>query len=348
VQDKKLAASEKWAQQLALGQALTYEGFFLFRQGQQPQGREALKSALTILEKLPEKSSTQAQMALSNAIVFLGTVTSVMGDFEQGDRLLQKGLKLKQVLDDPWGSAFCLRQIALSAYYRGDLISSSQALDESLEISQKMGNTWAIAASLSQLGLVAYSQGNYDQAQEYLSEALELSRVLEDRFSIAAALDGLGLVKTAQGQYDDAQSLLRESIALLKEIGEQGSLAQTLNHLGSAFLEAGDRVGARRHFLDALSIAREMQTLPVLLDALLGEAEVQALDGVTESALEIAMAVSQNSSSALATKTRAEQLRSTLGSQLPGQRVNAIKTKIAQKPIDSLVVEILSAAKAVL
>jgi predicted ATPase/DNA-binding XRE family transcriptional regulator len=347
VEEKKLAASEKWAQQLALGQALTYEGFFLFRQGQQPQGREALKSALTILEKIPEKSSNEVQMALSNAIVFLGTVTSVMGDFEEGDRLLQKGLKIKQRLDDPWGSAFCLRQIALSAYYRGDLTSSSRALDDSLGISQRMGNTWAIAASLSQLGLVAYSQGNYDRAQEYLSEALELSRAMEDRFSIATALDGLGLVKTAQGQYDDAQSLLQESVALLKEIGEQGSLAQTLNHLGSAFLEAGDRFGARRHFLDALSIAREMQTLPVLLDALLGEAEVQALDAAIDSALEIVMAVSQNSSSARATKTRAEQLRSTLGSQLPMQRVKAIKAKIAQKPIDALVVEILSAAKAV-
>lgn len=348
VQEKKLAASEKWAQQLALGQALTYEGFFLFRQGQQPQGREALKSALKILEKIPEKSSTEAQMALSNAIVFLGTVTSVMGDFEEGDRLLQKGLNLKQGLDDPWGSAFCLRQIALSAYYRGDLTSSSRALDESLGISQKMGNTWAIAASLSQMGLVAYSQEHYDQAQQHLTEALELSRMLEDRFNIATALDGLGLVKMAQGQYDDAQSLLQESIALLKEIGEQGSLAQTLNHLGSAFLEAGDRIEARRHFLEALSIAREMQTLPVLLDALLGEAEVQALDGAIESALEIVMAVSQNSSSALATKTRAKQLRLTLGSQLPVQRVNAIKAKIAQKPIESLVVEILNTAKAVL
>ncbi|HSL47318.1 MAG TPA: tetratricopeptide repeat protein [Anaerolineales bacterium] len=348
VDEKKLAASEKWAQQLALGQALTYEGFFLFRQGQQPQGREALKSALTILEKIPEKGSSEVQMALSNVIVFLGTVVSVMGDFEEGDRLLQQGLKLKQRLDDPWGSAFCLRQIALSAYYRGDLASSSRALDESLAISQKMCNTWAIAASLSQLGLVAYYQGNYDQAQEYLSEALELSRMLEDRFNIATAMDGLGLVKTAQGQYEDAQSLLQESIALLKEIGEQGSLAQTLNHMGAALLKAGDNAGARRHFLDALSIAREMQTLPVLLDALLGEAEVQALDGAAESALEIVMAVRQNSSSALATRTRAEQLRSTLGSQLPMQRVKSIKAKIAQKTMDSLVVEILSAAKAVL
>lgn len=343
---KKLSASEKWAQQLALGQALSYEGFFLFRQGRQPQGREALKSALAILEKIPEKSSPEVQMALSNAVVFLGTVISVMGDFEEGDRLLQQGLTMKQKLDDPWGSAFCLRQIALSSYYRGDYTSASRALNESLEISQKIENTWSIAASLSQLGLVAYYRSNYDRAEQYLSEALELSRGLEDRFSIATALDGLGLVKTAQGQYNDAQSLLQESIALCGEIGEHGSRAQALTHMGFALLKVGDSVSARKYFLDALSIAREMQTLPVLLDALVGEAEVQALEGAVESAVELLRAVSQNPSSSLASKTRAEQLRSDLMSQMPTHRVKAPKAKVGHQTIDALVEELLSAAKA--
>jgi predicted ATPase len=345
---KKLDAPEKWAQQLALGQALSYEGFFLFRQGQQPQGREALKSALGILEKIPAKSVPEVQMALSNAVVFLGTVTSVMGDFDEGDRLLQQGLTMKQKLDDSWGSAFCLRQIGLSAYYRGDYTGAQQALLRSLEISQTIGNTWSIAASLSQMGVVAYYEGRYERAEQYLSEALEFSRTLEDRYSIASALDGLGLVKTAQVQFEDAQSLLQESITLFREIGEQGSLAQALTHMGFAILKAGDKVAARNYFLDALPIAREMQTLPVLLDALVGEAEIHALDGAIESALEILTAVIQNSSSSLATKTRAEQLRSDLSSRMPAQRVKAIKAKINQKTIDSLVTEVLSAADAYL
>ncbi len=345
VTGKKLAAAEKWAQQLALGQALSYEGFFLFRQGQQPQGREALKSALPILEKIPEKGSREVQTALSNAIVFLGTVTAVTGDFEEGDGLLQQGLAMKQQLDDRWGSAFCLRQIALSAYYRGAYTNAQQALQRSLEISQTIGNTWSIAASLSQMGLVAYYQGNYEQAQEYLSEALELSRGLEDRYSIATALDGLGQVKTAQGQLDEAQSLLQECIALFKEIGEHGSLAQALTHMGSTLLNVGDKVAARTCFLDALSIAREMQTLPVLLDALVGEAEIRALNGVIESAVEILMAVRQNPSSSLATKTRAEQLHSEFTSRLPITQVQGIKAKVLGKPIESVVSEILNTTR---
>jgi predicted ATPase/transcriptional regulator with XRE-family HTH domain len=340
---KKLAEPEKWAQQLALGQALSYEGFFLFRQGQQPQGREALKSALAILQKIPAKSSPDVQIALSNAIVFLGTVTSVMGDFEEGNRLLQQGLVMKQKLNDSWGSAFCLRQIGLSAYYQGDYAKAQQALQRSLEISQTIGNTWSIAASLSQMGMVAYYEGRYEKSEQYFTGALELSRTLEDRYSIAVALDGLGLVKTAQDRLEDAQVLLQQSTSLFQEIGEHGGLAQALTNMGSALLRAGDPDAARKYFVDAISIAREMQTLPVLLDALVGEAEIQSRQGAVESSLEILTAVSQNPSSSLATKTRAEQLRQDLLLQIPTQRVKTLKAKNNHTTLDSLVTDILRA-----
>jgi tetratricopeptide (TPR) repeat protein len=199
-----------------------------------------------------------------------------------------------------------------------------------------------MAASFNQLGLVAHAQADHDQAEQFLSQALELSRELEDRYSIAAALDGLGLVNMAQGRYDEAQSLLRESMALWREIGEQGNLAQTLTHIGTALLKAGDKANARSYFLDALSMAREMQTLPVLLDALVGEAEIQALDGATESAVGILIAVSQNPSSSLATKLRAERLRSDLIPGMSTQRVKTIRARINHQAIDLLVKDILS------
>jgi hypothetical protein len=56
--------------------------------------------------------------------------------------------------------------------------------------------------------------------------------------------------------------------------------------------------------------------------------------------------VSQNHSSSLATKTRADQLISDFRLQMPTPRVKATKAKINQKTIDVLVEDILSAAKA--
>jgi tetratricopeptide (TPR) repeat protein len=273
-----LVPSDQKAHPLAMGQALSYKGYFQYRQGRHPEAKESLQASLDALTTIQDQNAPDVQMALSNTLVFLGTVTAVMGDFSQGDLYLQEGLALKKKLGDAWGSAFCLRQIGVSAQYQGDYERSRQALEQSLAISRELGNTWSIAASLNQLGYIAYFLGRYEQAQQFLLEGLELSRELEDRASIAVALDGLGFLYATQANYAEAEKILQESINLWTEIGEQGSLAQTLNHMGNALLGMKEGEKAHLHFLKALRVALEAKITPVMLDALIGEAEVQMLD----------------------------------------------------------------------
>ena len=334
-----------WEHQLALAQALSYQGFFMFRQGRHPQGREALLYSKAILEEIFVKNPDEVRMALSNTYAFLGTVTFVMGDFEEGDCLLQKALKLKEELNDYWGLAFSLRQIGISAYHRGDNTRASESLERSLSISQKIGNVWSIAASLNQLGIITLSQGMFEQARKYLSDALDLSYKLEDRASIAAALDGLGLVGAGQGEYDDAKDLLDKSIALWDEIGEQGSFAHSLNHLGNVWKQTGNTQMARKHYLDALRVAIHAEITPVLLNSLIGEAEIQMLEGDVENGLEILLAASQSSSLPRAMLERMERLRAECESKLPGDRVQEIVARVENKHLTMFAHELLSTAR---
>jgi tetratricopeptide (TPR) repeat protein len=283
-------------------------------------------------------------MAISNSSVFLGTVISVMGEFAEGDLLLRKGLSIKEGLDDPWGSAFCLRQIALSAHYRGDYTGAFKSLEESLSIARQIGNKWLISASLNQLGIVAHSQAKYDEARRYLVNGLELSRSVGDRASIAFALDGLGLVSTAQGRFDEAQHFLEESVALWSEIGEQGSLAATLNHLGETWLNKGDKGAAHTCFLEALRVATAAQITPVMLDSLIGEAEIRIQESSLVLALRILISVSQNPSSPHVTRHRATKLRSDVESQLPEARLKEISLQVEDKDVFSFAKQVLEAA----
>jgi tetratricopeptide (TPR) repeat protein len=257
----------------------------------------------------------------------------------EGDRLLQEGLRMKQELGDLWGAAYCLRQIGLSAYYRGEYTQSSEALEQSLAISQKIGNTWAIAASLNQLGIDAHAQGKYEQARRYLSEGLALSRVVEDRASIAVALDGLAMVAAAQGRYEEAQEHFLESIALWNEIGEQGSLTQTFIHYGETLYLMKDLPGAREQYRLALSTASRAQITPALLEALMGEAEIRLALGELDSALAVARIVQQHPSSSHATRSRAGRLVSE--SSMSMSRETGISPDPESRDLAALVEEIL-------
>ena len=333
--------SEDWIRQLALGQALGYQGYFLFRQGRHPQGREALRISFNILDTIPQRDSDEVRMAYSNTSAFLGNVTSVMGDFVEGDRLLHEGLNIKASLDDPWGSAFCLRQIGLAAHYRGDYASAFKSLEQSLSISRQMRNEWSISASLNQLGIVAHSQGKFDQARQYLLDGLELSRSLEDRASIAFALDGLSLVSTAQGKYEEARRLLEESVGLWTEIGEQGSLAQTLNHLGDAWLQVGDASAAHKCYSDSLRVTINAQITPVLLDSLIGEADLQVQEGKLESAWRILVVVGGSLSGSQLARDRAERLRQEIETRLPEERLTEMTSEVKDLDIAVVAKEIL-------
>ena len=280
-------------------------------------------------------------MALSNTLIFLGTVTSVMGDFSQGDLYLQEGLGLKKKLGDAWGSAFCLRQIGVSTQYQGDYERSRQAVEQSLTISRDLGNTWSIAASLNQLGYLAHFRGRYEQAQQYLLEGLELSRELEDRASIAVALDGLGFLYAAQTNYAEAEKILQESINLWTEIGEQGSLAQTLNHMGNTLLGMQEGEKAHLHFMKALRVSLDAKISPVMLDALIGEAEVQILGAHLEKALEILTVVNASSSRSQTAKERAKKLIVAIEQEISKPRTEEIKLQARNKNVNELAAEMI-------
>jgi predicted ATPase/DNA-binding XRE family transcriptional regulator len=332
------AGSER---RLALGQALSYQGFFCFRQGQHPRGRELLQRSRTLLQ--PMAGSLPGRAALANASAFLGMVTYTMGDYGAGHRLLEEGLAMKRALDDRWGAAVCLRHLGLAAYDQGAYGEARHLLGESLTLSRAMGSPWSIAYSLNVLGTAAYAQGAYAEAQQFLHEGLELSQALADRYNTASAQSSLGMVHQALGDQLEARRDFEESIAIWREIGEQGSLAQTLNRYGQSLIAQADWPMARRCFLEALAVAKHAQITPIVLDGLLGMAALQVQEGNVESALEVVLHVLQDPAHTQGVHNRAEQLRTDLGVHLTAQQIDVMRARVQGKTLDTVVQELLEA-----
>jgi predicted ATPase/transcriptional regulator with XRE-family HTH domain len=326
---------------LALGQALSYQGFFCYRQGQHRRGRDLLQRSHDLLQ--PMAGSLPGRAALANASAFLGMVTYTMGDYPSGRRLLEEGLAMKRALDDRWGTALCLRHLGLAAYNQGAYAEARRLLGESLALSRAMGSPWSIAYSLNVLGTAACAQGAYAEAQQLLHEALALSQALADRYNTASAKSGLGMVHQALGKEPEARRCFEESLVIWREIGEQGGLAQTLNRYGQCLSAQGDGPMARRCFLEALAVARNAEITPIVLDALLGVAVVQAQEGNLEAALEMVVHVLQHPAHTQGVHSQAERLRANLESELTTEQIDRIRARAQDKTQDALVRELLDA-----
>ncbi len=328
-------------ERLALGQALNYQGFFRFRQGQHPQGRELLQRSLALLQSLPDSGNPATRATLSDATSFLGTVTSVMGDYSEGHRLLREGLTMKRALKDHWGAAFCLRQLGLSAYYLGEYSEAHRLLSESLAISRELGNSWAIASSLNMLSLAAFAQGNYSEAEKLLKEGLTHSQRLADRFNIAVSLNGLGMVRQAVGEGFEAQLYFEESILIWREIGDDGDLAETLNNLGNSLLTEGRVEEAKPLFLEALAISQETEVWPVAIEAMLGLASLRADMGDSELALGLLVHILKHPACPPETRNRAIQLWDDLSFVLSPQAIESIQEQALQLLPEAVVADLL-------
>ncbi|HEX2990066.1 MAG TPA: tetratricopeptide repeat protein [Anaerolineales bacterium] len=326
--------------EITRARVMTMQGFVCLRQGQHPQSREVLQESLMILRPLAECGSTEARNALPYTLAFLGMVTAAMGEYADGSRFLNEALEIMRENRDRWGIAVSLRQLGILNHYQGAYEAAYTLLRESLEVSRAMGNDWATAYSLVFLGTASCTRGAYAEAQNFLQEGLGLSKKVGDRFTTAYALNGLGLVHTAVGDHDEAQQQLDESIVIWREIGDLASLAQSLNNMGSLLLAVEEPVRAHDYFQEALSVGRKAQLTPVLLEALIGEAEIRSARGDSRFALTVVRSVSQHPSSSHATRSRAERLCSELEAKLPAEDLPG---SIQPAQIDILVDELLQA-----
>jgi tetratricopeptide (TPR) repeat protein len=204
-----------------------------------------------------------------------------------------------------------------------------------------MGNRWAMTFSLNFLGTIAHALGAYDQAEQLLSEGLAISQALADRFNTATALSGLGIVHQALGRTAAARDCLEASAAIWREIDDQGNLAQTLNRLGQSLIAQADWSAAQGCFAEALGVARVAQVAPVVLDALLGMATLQARLGAPAVALELALYILQDSAGSHTTRARAEQLRTEVAAQLADDQIAAIDARIRDTTLDRSHIAIL-------
>jgi tetratricopeptide (TPR) repeat protein len=148
-------------------------------------------------------------------------------------------------------------------------------------------------------------------------------------------------VKQSLEEHAEARRLLEDSILIWREIGDLASMAQSLNNLGNAFLETNEPHEAQKCFIEALSVAKNAGLIPVMLDALLGNATLRASEGLHESAVRTLAYIKAHQASTQVTKRRAEKLYTEFGSKLPAWETETLSGAVHEQVLDQLVQDVL-------
>ncbi len=269
--------SEDRARGRLKGEMLAQQALLLMRQGRFMQALERAGESLNLLRPLADPNP------LVRPLLVCSIILHMVGALDESQTAGEEALACAHVTGDHWGEAFADFIIGYVTHLRGDHRTGYERMRGGLSAWQGAGDPHSIAMGLNFLSPVAIQLGRYAEAEAFLQESLALCHEMGDRWGMGTALRFLGLTALAQGDAERARDRLCESLEVHRGFVTGWDIARSLIYLGQAVLALGKPAEAAGYFAEALIVAEEAQSSPLVEEVRMGLAEVEAL--MKESAL---------------------------------------------------------------
>ena len=198
------------------------------------------------------------RLGQANALIDLGDIQLVGGDFPGAAQALEEALGIYRDLGNRLGQANALNNLGDMWRLANDYPGAAEALEEALGIYRDLGNWLGQANALIDLGDVRLATGHSSAAAEALEEALGISRDIDYRLGQINVLNNLAEVRTMTGDYLAAAEALEEALGISRDIGERLGQVNALNNLAKVRTMTGDYLAAAEALEEALGISRDI------------------------------------------------------------------------------------------
>jgi predicted ATPase/DNA-binding CsgD family transcriptional regulator/Tfp pilus assembly protein PilF len=310
----------------------------------------------------------------------LGALNYDIGQYQDSESWYKKALKLSRRIDDPRSETATLAGLGRHALTIGEFSEAGEYLLEALEIARALKNSNLINRILTNLGLLAMAVGDLETAERYFQESLTSSKEMGKPYNIAnnlvnlayvlasrkeygeatalyqesthyyeggpmlqaERLTVLGQITFAEGGYAEAQRLHEESLELCVENSYLLQKAKNDAALGRIALALNRVIEARSHFNTALHESVSIDAPPLILESIIGIAELTAYEGDPGGAFELAMLVLNHRASWAESKQRATRLLEQIDSVMSEGDTESMDRRVAEEDLDSVAAQLLA------
>ncbi len=218
---------------------------------------------------------------IADSLFLLGDVAGVRGKTAEAITFSEEGMKLMRQVGEPGEVAESLFSLADQVCGHGDYGRGQALFEEALTFFHKAGNERMVGATLIQSALRLWLSASSDAGtiRQRLQQGQALAVKVGDRYLSAHYASVAAWVALMDGEHARASQLAQESIALLKEIDSKWEIAMTIQILGRVEAQRGDLSAARKHFIESLTLSREMGEKPItpfILEGLAGVAAAES------------------------------------------------------------------------
>jgi ATP/maltotriose-dependent transcriptional regulator MalT len=203
-----------------------------------------------------------APQARAKALLTLGTLLSLQGDYNRAEECYSESLALFRQLREPRRIATALYQSGRIAWMRGDLTLARTLAEEALLYSREAGHKGSIAWSLFRLARLVIEQGEYTRGLTLLEETLAMHKEARNKRGTASSLYHIAWVYlVSQSDLDSAHYLITDTLTLFKEVGDKEGIAYSFYLSGWLALAQDDATRAETLLKESVALFKKISHL---------------------------------------------------------------------------------------
>lgn len=245
-------------------------------------------SAISLLKLALAYASQDAEQS-NNIINQISTNYHALGQLDSAITYFQRGLVLKQQLDDPDG--LISDHSALGNLYRerGDYEQAQEQLMEALNIAERTDNSFAMMTIYSELGDIYAAQQIWNVSENYYNQSLELARQKNSRFREAGCFKKLGRIFQLQQKDSAAVASFQAALAIYNQLKNKRNAAEIMISLSQIYQNDSQFQKAKELLEEALA-TRGSQDMMSILPIRLALADIEIKLGNHQTGIEYAKA----------------------------------------------------------
>jgi tetratricopeptide (TPR) repeat protein len=219
-------------------------------------------------EAIKVRREIGAKKEVGDTLIDLGNFYENRGQHDQALKMLMESLQIQRDSGDENYQAECLNDIGAVYLTNGHYDDALTYFQQALQLREKLKVPGEIVQTVYNLGQTNAKLGQYDQALSQYLRALDLYRSGGDKRGAAIDSSSMGALFGRQGRYGAAVSSQEEAVKTFRELNDRSTaMGDILSRYGGALADAGRGEEAQKTLDEALSLARELKSQPLVAQA---------------------------------------------------------------------------------
>ena len=208
-----------------------------------------------LLSQLPAKSFEGQAFQL---YLDRGQLGTLLGNFDQAEADLQRGVELAASLASPRAQAQALNGLAYLCYWQAHNEEMLRLARQALALAEKGHYQREAMTALRYIAIAHEELRDHDQAIAFFTRARTLAEKLDDRQALSAIHMGIAVSAFNQGRLRHALDALERLLVIYRESGDKHRASDCLSNIANTRYYLGDLAAAHAAFAESIHIDREI------------------------------------------------------------------------------------------